>query len=1380
MDRRIIKPTVRVYDVKDDKLELIGIVNKTTSIIWKRVWSTYGDFELHMGEPNALLKNGRFVMVNDDVNKFGIIEKPVDDSDGFAYNSTQDFTVHGYTADFILSQRITIPSDSDNKNHDGYMVWDNTPAETIMYDLVDQHVVNPTDSNRKIPLITIAKHGTPTEHKLSFQSRFKALTADLNTLSIHSGLGFSLIPDFGTGKLVFTVLTGVDRTQHIETYKDGIETASINPNAYIFTTNNKTVKKHMYTHDTSAYKNMAYVAGEGDGAKRKIVKVGDNFKGLERREVLVDARDIQTKYTAETKTVTGRLSSGDEESSSSSSGSSTEKTRTDAEVTKLMEDRGNEKLQSEHRDVMSYEYEVYTTDYRVYWDLGDICTYIDKANGVTIDQQVTAVEETYEGGDLTITPTFGYTETTVSGAITSAQEAVVVERNGITKEFDKINANVTNTNELFAKHAYIMGLDVDDATVKRLEADMADFKTLTAQRTSTQNLIANEASITELSAEKADIDELTAEKANIKDLTAKKAEILDLTAAKADIDDLVAKKATVDDLDTNKATIDELIGNNAYIKALFSDKATFNEATVGNLWASWANIKTLLSNRIFAGSADIDSLDAEQLSAISGWITSAMIASLTADKITSGELDTSKVKIKSEDGGLSIFGPTLQIADKSGTVRVQLGRDASGNFTFVLYDSTGKGVLIDADGIKPASVPNGLIVDKMVADDANIAGSKLDVDSVVESINTDGTKTINMAKIYLDQTHGTLSELLSTVDKGGGFVTTNQLTKTSEGLQSSISKTMASVTPSYYQSTSATELAGGDWQETAPTWTAGKYIWQKNIITYQDGTTTETTPVCVQSESGAYTRIEVSASDGFTFKNGTGTTTLTAAVYHGAEDITDTRIVKWFNDGALIATGTSVTVDAKDINSKAVITANAYAPEENLLTGWDTPNNGKDPQGYPVGQYDLTSNIVSGKNYIWSVKIKTGDDGDKSKIAMYFGGGSYGTDWISTTPSTEQTITGTFTATDDMAAAAFARVYYRNIYTEYENTGYCLVEWAKLVADTSEPEVTKTVDVLNVTDGAQGAQGPKGDTGATGPQGPQGETGAQGPKGETGEQGPQGKTGATGATGPQGPQGETGPKGATGATGATGPQGPTGATGAQGVGVSKVTPEYYLSTSSTALNGGSWTETPAEYVEGRYYWTRTKSAYSNGSTGYSTAVLDNELNDVWDTTDNLQDQQDKASESIKTMADDAATLKNRVSNNEKNIAAQGNTITNDLVTKTDFAQKTDSLSANVTTLQSVTNAQGTTLKEISESLTFDKNGLTLTDSSSDEKSKPASVNLKGKAMTFRNASGQIIATFSDAVDIADLTIRQGGTFTMGNFAFIPRSNGNLSIKYIGG
>lgn len=777
----MIRPILRVYEIQDHKLQLIGYINDTTSIIWKRGWSTYGDFEIHMTKPNDLLKQDRWVMLNEDVNKFGIIKKVVDDSDGRLYNSTQDFTVYGYEAAFILSERVTVPTDADNKNHDGYITYSKQPAETIMYDLVRTQATEPSDSKRKIEELTIKTHDTPSEHETAFKSRFKAITTDLQTLAEYSGLGFRIVPDLESGKLVFEVLHGVNRKQDIDNIKDGIiDSAAINPNAYIFSQDNKRVKKHTYTHDASAHKTMAYVAGEGDGADRKIVKLFDDLTGLDRKEVLIDARDIQSSHT-EVKVNDGTLSSDSSTTTTTTSG--------DEKLTEeQLMSRGTEKLQSDYRDVVNYEYESDVTDYGEYYDLGDTTTYIDRKNGIRLDQQITAVEETYENGIVTVTPTFGYTENTVSTQIQATQSAQLVERTGISKQFDKIQANLISTAELFAKHAYIMGLDVDDATVKRLEADMADFKTLTAQRTSTQNLIANEASITALSAEKADIEELTADKANIKDLTAKKGEILDLTAAKADIDDLVAKKATVDDLDTNKATIDELIGNNAYIKALFSDKATFNEATVGKLWASWANIKTLLSNRIFAGSADIDSLTAEQLSAISGWITSAMIASLTADKITSGELNTSKVKIKSEDGGLSIFGPTLQIADKSGTVRVQLGRDASGNFTFVLYDSTGKGVLIDADGIKPASVPNGLIVNDMVSDTANIAGSKIDIDSVVESINN-GSKTITMAKIYLDSDNGTLSELLARVDEDGGFATANQLTQTSDKLTSSISRT---------------------------------------------------------------------------------------------------------------------------------------------------------------------------------------------------------------------------------------------------------------------------------------------------------------------------------------------------------------------------------------------------------------------------------------------------------------------------------------------------------------------------------------------------------------------------------------------------------------
>lgn len=81
-----------------------------------------------------------------------------------------------------------------------------------------------------------------------------------------------------------------------------------------------------------------------------------------------------------------------------------------------------------------------------------------------------------------------------------------------------------------------------------------------------------------------------------------------------------------------------------------------------------------------------------------------------------------------------------------------------------------------------------------------------------------------------------------------------------------------------------------------------------------------------------------------------------------------------------------------------------------------------------------------------------------------------------------------------------------------------------------------------------------------------------------------------GVYGPQGEQGEQGE------------QGDPGDPGAPGVSVTSVTPRYYLSTSSSSTIGGSWSDSLPTYVSGRYYWTRDKITYSNGTTGYSTAT----------------------------------------------------------------------------------------------------------------------------------------------------------------------------------
>lgn len=63
---------------------------------------------------------------------------------------------------------------------------------------------------------------------------------------------------------------------------------------------------------------------------------------------------------------------------------------------------------------------------------------------------------------------------------------------------------------------------------------------------------------------------------------------------------------------------------------------------------------------------------------------------------------------------------------------------------------------------------------------------------------------------------------------------------------------------------------------------------------------------------------EIITSDGVTFKNGFGSTTLTARVRDGIKDLTDTFSLKWYKEGTLFSNTKTVTINAADIEEKAV------------------------------------------------------------------------------------------------------------------------------------------------------------------------------------------------------------------------------------------------------------------------------------------------------------------------------------------------------------------------------------------------------------------------------------------------------------------------------
>ena len=455
-----------------------------------------------------------------------------------------------------------------------------------------------------------------------------------------------------------------------------------------------------------------------------------------------------------------------------------------------------------------------------------------------------------------------------------------------------LKANTANIKNLIAKNAEIENLVASKATIEDLKAANAEIDTLKSNYAEIETLVADKASIGDLEAVNADIKSLKADKADIAHLEANYATIGSLNAVYADITRLKADKANIKDLEANYATIISLNATNANITNLTSQVADINTLVNGNLTSD--NIQSL-------------NLTAANTTIENAMIKNAMIDSVSANKVNTGTLNTNNVSIQSDDGSMLLQGNLQQFKDKNGKVRIQIGKDATGNFTFVLYDENGTGQLINQNGIQSSNaIADGLIVDSKVAEGANIAGSKLDISSVITEINNDNSTTIKGTKIYLDDKEQTLSvafnslstkvenlqiasgdvgELVekvstnttnieiaqgqisslitnTTITKENGEVvqlkddysvtkqTVNSLSSTMGSMETTMKTTMTSSIPEYYVSDSSTSQTGGNWSTDSPTWQSGKYIWQRMKYTLADGSTNYSTPVCIQGAKG--------------------------------------------------------------------------------------------------------------------------------------------------------------------------------------------------------------------------------------------------------------------------------------------------------------------------------------------------------------------------------------------------------------------------------------------------------------------------------------------------------------------------------------------------
>lgn len=245
----------------------------------------------------------------------------------------------------------------------------------------------------------------------------------------------------------------------------------------------------------------------------------------------------------------------------------------------------------------------------------------------------------------------------------------------------------------------------------------------------------------------------------------------------ASIQNLEATEAKVENLSAHVGQFEELTTDNlsaidAEITRLKSEDITALNAGITNLDAAYANIATIMN-----GNAGIGSLQNIHLTSQNAVIDSALINTILANnaivnQLISGKIITDNVEVTSADGSVSLKGSTQTFKDGNGNVRLQLGQDALGNFTFVLYDESGTGVMMDSTGIKESAIGNGLIKDSMVASNAGIQASKLDIQSLFREING-SSLTLNSSRIWFDEGGQSLNQVYSQVQSNTTLIGEN-------------------------------------------------------------------------------------------------------------------------------------------------------------------------------------------------------------------------------------------------------------------------------------------------------------------------------------------------------------------------------------------------------------------------------------------------------------------------------------------------------------------------------------------------------------------------------------------------------------------------------
>lgn len=381
-------------EVFDFELNRLGLIEMYSTITYTLKFVDVGSFELKcaINKQNVkLIQKNRFLWIEDEV--CGIIQ--------YISSSTDDGTItaKGKLAKEMLNWRWVYPC----------FVKTGEPA-ALAESIVNIHCVNPSESKRKMRGLVIGNAGyVINKPYITYQKTGDTVLTSVQNISTANNLGFEIyFNPRNVNPFKFVMLEGKDRTIG---NKDGNKPV-------VFSRDFENIVSGSYEYNDDSFRNVALVAGEtADGSNNEnaartflvVDQVGsENVSSFCRKELYVDARDLQSEYSEE-------VTTKDDEGNNTTE--TVQKKMTEQEYNATLSNRGFEKM-GETLVEESYESQIRTDARTIYqfgkdYTYGDYVTVIDKSLGIMLNVQITEMQIVYDANGYDYIPTFGNSVPTI-------------------------------------------------------------------------------------------------------------------------------------------------------------------------------------------------------------------------------------------------------------------------------------------------------------------------------------------------------------------------------------------------------------------------------------------------------------------------------------------------------------------------------------------------------------------------------------------------------------------------------------------------------------------------------------------------------------------------------------------------------------------------------------------------------------------------------------------------------------------------------------------------------------------------------------------------------------------------------------------------------